>query len=104
MSESSEGCNARLAPDQAVDQEAGQASGQAGVILDARGLLCPMPIVRLSRKIREIPVGSVLEVWADDEGATSDVPAWCHKTGNQYLGMEDAGAYKRYFVRRVTQA
>lgn len=74
---------------------------QANEILDAKGLLCPMPIVKLSKKINEIPVGTVLEIQADDEAAKADIPAWCAKTGNEFLGMEEASGYTRFFVKKV---
>ncbi|NPV52584.1 MAG: sulfurtransferase TusA family protein [Firmicutes bacterium] len=74
---------------------------KADEVLDARGLLCPMPIVRLSQKIKGIEAGAILEIDADDEGAKADIPAWCGKTGNEYLGMEEAGGFYRFFVRKV---
>ncbi|HHY93410.1 MAG TPA: sulfurtransferase TusA family protein [Firmicutes bacterium] len=74
---------------------------ESAEVLDARGLLCPMPIVRLSKKMREMKTGAVLEIWADDEGAASDIPAWCEKTGNQYLGTKEATGYRCYYVRKV---
>jgi len=74
---------------------------KADEVLDARGLLCPMPIVKLSQKIKTMNAGMILEIDADDEGAKADVPAWCSKTGNEYLGMEDAGGFYRFFVRKA---
>lgn len=75
---------------------------KADEVVDARGLLCPMPIVKLSQKIKTLEAGRVLELDADDEGAKADIPAWCSKTGNEYLGMEDAGGFYRFFVRKTT--
>jgi len=57
--------------------------------LDTVGLLCPMPIVELARKMKDLRSGDILEVLADDEGAKKDVPAWCNMTGNEYMGMEE---------------
>jgi TusA-related sulfurtransferase len=68
---------------------------------DFRGQLCPMPIVNMARVIKKMEIGQVLEVLADDEGAHSDVPAWAAKTGNQFLGEENADTYTRYFVKRA---
>ena len=67
---------------------------------DCRDQLCPMPIVNMARAIKKIEAGQVLELWADDEGAHADVPAWCAKTGNELLGKEDAGDYTKYFVKK----
>jgi tRNA 2-thiouridine synthesizing protein A len=71
------------------------------VILDARGQMCPMPIVNMAKKMKELKPEQVLEVWADDEGAHADVPAWSQKTGNAFLGEEGAEGYTRYLVRKA---
>ena len=61
--------------------------------LDARGLLCPMPIVRASQAIGSLDDGDVLKILATDRGAIADVPAWAHDTGTQLLESgEDNGA------------
>lgn len=57
--------------------------------LDARGLNCPMPVVKTKQEIDEVDVGGVLEVLATDPGAESDIEAWCSQTGNEFLGMEE---------------
>ncbi len=71
------------------------------VMQDSRGQLCPMPIVIMARNMKKMQPGQVLEIWADDEGAHADVPAWCEQTGNEFLGEEKADGYYRYFVRKV---
>ncbi|MFQ5974746.1 MAG: sulfurtransferase TusA family protein [Candidatus Hydrothermarchaeales archaeon] len=68
--------------------------------LDCQGLLCPMPVVELSRKIKDMRSGEVLELLADDEGARKDVPAWCSMTGNEYLGMEEGDSLKFYIRKK----
>jgi tRNA 2-thiouridine synthesizing protein A len=68
---------------------------------DFRGQLCPMPIVNMARVIKKMEAGQVLELWADDDGAHADVPAWCDQTGNEFLGEEEAGDYTRYFVKKT---
>lgn len=74
---------------------------QADKVKDFTGQLCPMPIVNMARAIKKMETGQILEVWADDEGAHADVPAWCAKTGHEFLGKEDADAYTRYFVKKT---
>ena len=71
------------------------------VFQDSRGQLCPMPIAFMAKNARKMEVGQVLEIWADDEGAHADVPAWCEQTGNEFLGEEDAGDYTKYFVKKT---
>ncbi|MCT8139327.1 sulfurtransferase TusA family protein [Anaerobacillus sp. CMMVII] len=65
--------------------------------LDAKGLACPMPIVRTKKAIGELQPGQVLEIQATDKGSTADLKAWSERTGNQYLGtIEEAGVLKHY--------
>lgn len=68
--------------------------------LDCVGLYCPMPIVKTSQEIKEMDEGEVLEIIADDEGIRSDMPAWCEKTGHEYLGLEEAGGEIKVYVRK----
>lgn len=69
--------------------------------LDCIGMYCPLPIVRISEKMREIRTGSVLEVWADDEGAKADIPAWCIGSGNEFLGREEFGRQMKFLIRKA---
>lgn len=59
--------------------------------LDARGLVCPMPIIKLSKVIKEIGEGDRLEVRADDPAFESDVTAWCEKMGHSLLEFRKDG-------------
>ncbi len=68
--------------------------------LDCVGLYCPMPIVKTAAKIKELKVGEVLEVVADDKGIKLDMPAWCQATGNECLGIEEEGKEFHVFVRK----
>jgi len=75
---------------------------KADATLDCTGLYCPMPIIETTDKIRELEIGQVLEVLADDKGIKSDMPAWCESTGNEFLGIEEEdGEYKVYVKKRV---
>lgn len=53
--------------------------------LDAKRLLCPMPVIRTQDKIKNLAVGDVLEVVCTDPGALNDVPAWCRINGHKVL-------------------
>ncbi|BDG61476.1 sulfurtransferase TusA family protein [Caldinitratiruptor microaerophilus] len=68
--------------------------------LDARGLLCPMPVVRASRAIRDLPAGAILEVLATDRGSVTDIPAWCESQKHELLHWEEDGGVFRYYVRK----
>jgi tRNA 2-thiouridine synthesizing protein A len=67
--------------------------------LDAKGLMCPMPIVQLAKKVKGMTSGQVLELLADDIGAKDDIPAWCSRTGNQLIQMEEDGKLIRFYIR-----
>ncbi|MGQ9588349.1 MAG: sulfurtransferase TusA family protein [Thermoplasmata archaeon] len=67
--------------------------------LDARGLMCPMPIVQLAKKVREMRSGQILELLADDVGAKEDVPAWCNRTGNPLMGLDQDGKTMKFYIK-----
>jgi tRNA 2-thiouridine synthesizing protein A len=69
--------------------------------LDARGLKCPMPVVRTSQEIKKIPVGGVLELLATDPGSVADMVAWCKSTGNELLGREIQEGIFKFYIRRT---
>jgi TusA-related sulfurtransferase len=67
---------------------------QATTTVDARGLLCPMPIVRTAKAMKELAPGQVLRLLATDRGSVADVPAWAQSTGNELLEWhEDDGEF-----------
>ena len=70
--------------------------------LDCFGLTCPMPIFNASQKIKEMKVGEVLEVIATDGGIVADMPDWCRRTGNEFLGAEEDGGEYRVYVKKLT--
>ena len=53
--------------------------------LDAKRLLCPMPVIRTQDKIKSLSVGDILEVVCTDPGALNDIPAWCRINGHKVL-------------------
>jgi len=70
------------------------------VVVDARGVSCPGPILAAKKQIVSAPVGGVMEVLSTDSGSLKDIPAWCGKMGHEFLGsFEDGGVYN-LFIRR----
>lgn len=53
--------------------------------LNARRLLCPMPVIRTQNKVKELQAGDVLEVICTDPGVMQDIPAWCRINGHSVL-------------------
>ena len=68
--------------------------------VDARGLVCPMPTIRLGQAIRKIEIGQLVEVWTDDPGSKENMAAWCRNTGHQLVDHSADGATFKYTVRR----
>ena len=56
--------------------------------LDARGLLCPLPVIRTQDRVKSLPVGAELEVLATDPGTLQDIPAWCRVHGHELLATQ----------------
>jgi tRNA 2-thiouridine synthesizing protein A len=73
---------------------------EADQTIDCVGLYCPMPIVKTAQAIKELSEGQVLEVIADDVGIKSDMPAWCNKTGNECVGIEEETGEIKVYVRK----
>ena len=68
--------------------------------VDARGTLCPVPIIWTAQSIKTIGVGEVLEILATDEVIVDDLPAWCRATGHDFLGFEIEPPVYRGYARR----
>ena len=67
--------------------------------VDARGLSCPMPIVRTAQAVRGLPSGSVIEVLATDPGSVRDFVAWTRSTGHELVDQEVEGAVHHFVIR-----
>jgi tRNA 2-thiouridine synthesizing protein A len=63
----------------------------ADTLVDARGLLCPLPVVKTRERIKTLPPGSRLDVLADDPLVRLDMQAFCARDGHRYLGAHDLG-------------
>lgn len=64
-------------------------------ILDAKGLACPMPIVRTKKVMNELETGQVLEIHVTDKGSKSDLTAWAKSGGHEMLkDTEEDGVFK----------
>ena len=69
--------------------------------LNLEGLMCPMPVAKIAKAIKEVPVGSVIEATATDPGVLADIPSWARTSGNKLVKMEREGKLVRFFVQRV---
>ncbi len=67
---------------------------------DATGLLCPLPVLRANRKLRELPPGGVLTVRATDPAAAADFPAFCRQTGHELVSSSRDGDVLVFVIRK----
>ena len=70
------------------------------VILDARGLFCPEPVMLLHKKFREIAAGTEVLVLATDPSTGRDIPKFCHFLGHELLASDNDGKIWRYRIRK----
>ena len=68
--------------------------------VDARGLSCPMPIVKTAQAVKLLPSGAVVELLATDAGSIKDVAAWCRATGNELIEQSLDDAVYCFVIRR----
>lgn len=69
-------------------------------ILDAIGLLCPLPVLKARKRLKSLAPGDVLTVLADDPAAIVDVPHFCAEAGHDFLGQSDGSDHQIYRIRK----
>jgi tRNA 2-thiouridine synthesizing protein A len=70
-------------------------------LLDCSGLLCPMPVIKVSKEIKAMQMGQVLKMIATDKGAPADMQAWSRQTGNELLDSHQEDGKFVFFIRRA---
>lgn len=73
----------------------------ADQVLDAKGLNCPLPILKAKKALKELPSGGTLEVLATDPGAVADFAAFCRTTGNELVEQSQDGKVFRFVIKHV---
>ncbi len=74
---------------------------EANQTLDARGLNCPLPILRTKKTLNTMQAGDTLKVVSTDPGSVKDMVAFCQQTGNVLLGSQQAGGDFEFFIRKA---
>ncbi|MHA6259934.1 sulfurtransferase TusA family protein [Sporosarcina sp. CAU 1771] len=73
---------------------------KANMVLDAKGLACPMPVVRARKVMKEMETGEVLEIQATDKGSVADLAAWSKSGGhNLEKQTEETGVFT-FWIRK----
>lgn len=70
-------------------------------VVDAKGQMCPMPVLMVAKTMKELQAGQVLAISATDQGAKRDIPAWAEKTGNQLLDTVEEGGVLTFYLQRA---
>lgn len=72
----------------------------ADTTLDATGLLCPLPVLKARRALRDVPAGGILEVLATDPGAVKDFEHFCTTTGCELLAFSETGRVLKFRLKK----
>ena len=73
---------------------------KADKTLDAKGLDCPMPLLKAKKAIDALESGQVLEIIGTDEGSKIDLPGWCERVGHLYLGVKEEATFYRFYIKK----
>ncbi len=71
--------------------------------LDARGLCCPLPVIRTKKVIETMAPGEILEIITTDPGSKNDIPAWARQTGNELLSMADKNEAFFFYIKKTSE-
>ncbi len=74
---------------------------KADQTINLEGLLCPIPVVKVSQAIKNLPVGGILAATATDPGVLADIPAWTRSTGNELLSINREGKIIKFLIKRT---
>ena len=69
--------------------------------LDARGLNCPLPILRTKKAMNTLTSGDVLKVISTDKGSAQDIPAFCRQTGNELVDAKEVEGDYIFFIKKL---
>lgn len=70
-------------------------------LVDARGSVCPGPLMALIGAVREQKVGDVIAVYSGDTGSRTDIPLWIKKAGHELIAVRDRTGYAEFVVRKT---
>lgn len=73
---------------------------QAEKVMDLKGLPCPMPVVKVSKGIKEVEIGQVIEAQTSDPGSLADFPAWAKSSGNEILKTVKENGIIKFYIKR----
>jgi tRNA 2-thiouridine synthesizing protein A len=69
--------------------------------LDAKGMNCPLPILKAKKALKEVPTDGTLEILATDPGSVADFEAFCRQTGNELMEHSEDGGIYRFLIKKT---
>jgi tRNA 2-thiouridine synthesizing protein A len=69
-------------------------------VMDLKGMPCPMPVVKMSKGIKDVEIGQVVEALTTDPGALADFPAWARTSGNEIVKTDQEGDVIKFYIKR----
>ncbi len=76
-------------------------TAKAALTIDAKGLACPLPVIRAKKGISSVEIGEVIEVVSTDPGSMADFQAWARSTGHELVSAQQDGSVYTYLIRRT---
>jgi TusA-related sulfurtransferase len=70
-------------------------------VLDLKGLACPMPVVKVSKGIKQVEMGQVIEAITTDPGSLTDFPAWAKTSGNEIVKTDQESDVIKFYIKRT---
>jgi tRNA 2-thiouridine synthesizing protein A len=74
---------------------------KSDMVMDLKGLPCPMPVVKISKGIKDVEIGQVVEAVTSDPGSLADFPAWAKTSGNEILKTNQDNGDITFFIKRL---
>ena len=73
---------------------------KADKTLDAKGLDCPMPLLKAKKAMEALESGQILEILGTDEGSKIDLPGWCERVGHAFLGVKEERDSFKFYIKK----
>lgn len=71
------------------------------VTADIVYMMCPMHLLKLDEEMKYLEKNQILEIMTDYDGALEDIPGWCEKTGNEFLGIEETDEFYKFYIKKA---
>ena len=77
---------------------------KADATTDIIYMMCPMHLLTIEEQVKVIETGQTLAILTDYDGALEDIPEWCEKTGNEFLGIYEDDDHYKFYIRKIKES